>query len=84
MKSLITILVIWVGLLAAGVVYTQAQEAVEGRPTKAWKLGVPGWVHTEIIVIDIAGVCIYKYDGYNKGGIAAVPKTQLPSGAGCQ
>jgi hypothetical protein len=45
---------------------------------------------TQVFVIDTAGVCLYvlqadapQWDGV-RGGIAAVPKTQLPKGAGCQ
>ena len=37
-----------------------------------------------VTVIDTSGVCLYVYSDYNRGGIAAVPKTQLPKGAGCQ
>jgi hypothetical protein len=47
--------------------------------TKSWKLGT-----SETWVIDTAGVCIYEILWSGGAALSAVPKTQLPVGAGCE
>lgn len=48
--------------------------------TRSWTIG-----NSNVYVIDTAGVCLYVYSGMGpRSGIAAVPKTQLPAGTGCQ
>jgi hypothetical protein len=62
---------------------THAQKAE--RATQQWTLpNVTGWYNAEVHVYDTAGVCLYVLVGDARGGIAAVPKTQLPQGTGCQ
>jgi hypothetical protein len=58
------------------------------RETRMWKIAdnVNG---ARVAVIDTEGVCLYVVTGevYAQGtvpAVAAVPKTQLPKGTGCQ
>lgn len=51
------------------------------RATRQWVMEYDGGgFHSYIGVVDTTGVCLYV----TFHGIAAVPKTQLPQGAGCQ
>jgi len=68
-----TWLIIFTGLIVAA--RNQAVEKTPYHRTTEWELR---W---NLKVIDTAGVCLYIYEGQ---GIAAVPKTQLPPGVGCQ
>jgi hypothetical protein len=66
-------------------------------PTRSWVLGsferwpgsVSGFVN-QIRVVDTAGVCLYILESeqgsfeHQRTQLVAVPKTQLPKGAGCQ
>lgn len=70
--------------LAVGVVSAAITDAKQERDsaypqTRMWNIA-----DTSVYVVDTAGVCLYIWNSYEKGGIAAVPKTQLPKGAGCQ
>lgn len=50
-------------------------------PTRTWHMALgSGWDTPSIEVVETAGVCLYL----SREGIAAVPRTQLPKGAGCQ
>ena len=76
-------------ILTALIATSSAQEKPV-RETRTWQvvtLPSMGWGtagEVRVDVIDTEGVCLYvsRYGG--KSGIAAVPKTQLPKGAGCQ
>lgn len=59
--------------LVFGAGYVTAQSG-----TRWWK------VDDTVRIIDTSGVCLYVYAWGYTGGIAAVPKTQLPPGTGCQ
>ncbi len=64
----------------------QLAEKPPASTTKQWDIGDPladvsHFYPSQVTVIDTTGVCLYVYRGY---GIAAVPKTQLRSGQGCQ
>lgn len=62
-----------------------AQKAEKG--TQQWLIGLdkPYEGIAVVHVIDTNGVCLYVTAGSSGGSaIAAVPKTQLPAGAGCQ
>lgn len=84
LTALIVLSAIGFGLIAA-------QERPD-RPTRAWRaheLPKVDWRAGGVIVdiIDTEGVCLYitRTDGEAKApALAAVPKTQLPPGAGCQ
>jgi len=61
--------------------------------TRIWKMADDIGHGADLSVVDTAGVCLYvtRQDSYAGAGgthialaIAAVPKTQLPKGAGCQ
>lgn len=65
-----------------------AQERMPNyRPTRSWTItAVDG---TRLSVVETAGVCIYISMHFQASyadtvAMAAVPKTQLPMGAGCQ
>ncbi len=78
-------------------VRTSAQEHDPSYPqTRTWilsvfnrQLGGGEWKHT-VRVVDTAGVCLYILDSdapsweSTRSQMVAVPKTQLPKGAGCQ
>lgn len=79
-----------VGLLFSGLIvffYSlghiigQAERAPSS--TKHWILDHDSWFgNTE--VFDTKSVCIYVFKNFKGGGIAAIPKSQLNIGAGCQ
>lgn len=50
------------------------------RETQQWTIRSTRGNWGDVRVIDTAGVCLY----YTYEGIAAVPKSQLPVGTGCQ
>lgn len=59
------------------------------HPQRQWTITeLPGdmWVSSaRIDVVDTAGVCLYVIrSGSHQPSIMAVPKSQLPKGAGCQ
>ena len=70
-------------------VYVKAQEKPV-RETRQWEvatLPIVDWKYgpVRVDVIDTEGVCLYVTRLAGKSSaIAAVPKTQLPKGAGCQ
>lgn len=51
------------------------------QQTRQWDITGGGLASMTVTVIDTTGVCVYLYRGY---GIAAMPKTQLRPGQGCQ
>ena len=54
-----------------------AQEKDPSYPrTRVWRIAETN----NLYIVETAGVCIY----WSPDGLAAVPKTQLPKGAGCQ
>jgi hypothetical protein len=71
--------------LLLGPLAATAQKAERG--TQHWTIAIPttfGLGDGNIHVFDTSGVCLYVLYGDKQGGIAAVPKTQLPANAGCQ
>lgn len=61
-----------------GIVWFFGYPTIAQSQTRSWRL------NTQVSVIDTTGVCLYvAVVGYGIG-IAAVPKTQLPTGSGCQ
>lgn len=62
-----------------------AQKAERG--TMQWNVPINDWGGNNALhIVDTSGVCIYIVSWGNDGSpaIAAVPKGQLPVGAGCQ
>lgn len=52
---------------------------------KVWRAGVYEDSMHDINVIDMSGVCLYYVMTYDANvALAAIPKTQLPPGIGCQ
>jgi Na+/H+ antiporter NhaC len=61
----------------------QAHAQKAERGTQQWQININGW--NTITVVDTSGVCLYYVTGGDGNrAIAAVPKTQLPQGTGCQ
>lgn len=65
------------------------------RETRTWQLGTlphkttgftegPNQPVADIYVFDTEGVCVYIARTGTAVALGAVPKTQLPTGAGCQ
>jgi hypothetical protein len=86
-------LAIWalclIAAFAAAIVITlhAAQEKDPSYP-RSWRMkSGPSFLDLDVDIIETAGVCLYLvksggvYGGYT---IAAVAKTQLPRGVGCQ
>jgi len=79
------------GLAVAAIATRQEQPAHQTRTWRAFELpsGHAGY-EADVDVIDTEGVCLYTIRGrWGSAGltpvaIAAVPKTQLPPGTGCQ
>jgi hypothetical protein len=89
MRFRILIIVAAVVLTAAAAL--DALQEKPDRPTRTWRAAdVPlvDWRAAAVLVdvVDTAGVCVYvaRGDGHGEVAIAAVPKTQLPAGTGCQ
>ena len=81
LSAMLALLLVLVFMLTAAVIREiSAQERDHAyHQTRSWMLD------HEIRVIDTAGVCLYVYAGFRTGtAMVAVPKTQLPSGTGCQ
>jgi hypothetical protein len=77
-------LAIWalclIAAFAAAIVITlhAAQEKDPSYPrTRTWSVAE---THGNVYIVETAGVCLYL----TSYAVAAVPKTQLPKGAGCQ
>lgn len=78
---------IWLEMLAlivaaviGGLSYQAAAQERDASypPTRVWAIG-------RIDIVDTAGVCLYVIDKFaDEAAIAAVPKTALPPGTGCQ
>jgi hypothetical protein len=78
---------------AVSVARAAMQERQDDYPqTRTWvaldqgQTSSPLYRPLRVRVIDTAGVCLYVAQGYANDDVAisAVPKTQLPKGAGCQ
>ena len=74
-------------VVTMGIVLWAQPVEVEWREypkTRVWTITAerPYDIDMTVQVIDTAGVCLYIT--YDQGAIAAVPKTQLPVGRGCQ
>lgn len=71
------------GALTGWLTHVSGQKAERG--TQQWDIATDSG---PVRVIDTAGVCLYvlqrQYGEGSYAAIAAVPKTQLPNGAGCQ
>lgn len=80
-SALIPLLVLTLLAVGFSIGSVLAQKAERGA--QSWFLG---GTDNNVKIIDTSGVCLYvvlgNYDG--APAIAAVPKTQLPQGAGCQ
>jgi hypothetical protein len=77
-----TILFIVAAVLTALVLH--AQENDPSYPaTRTWKIILPPGFY-DVQVVETAGVCLYIGRTGEGSSIAAVPKTQLPPGKGCQ
>lgn len=80
-------LIYFVGTIAVQIIvislaiHLSAQKAERG--TKTWEMS-SGFDRVPMTVIDTSGVCLYVIVTNQGPAIAAVPKTQLPQGAGCQ
>lgn len=73
------------GLWLIGQVHAQPAERVD-RGTQQWAIIPVAGDRIRLRVIETSGVCLYLANDYTATGvaIAAVPKTQLPPGTGCQ
>lgn len=87
--TLFTAFMILVGSLAGiGIIHLVecravfAQERDPATQTKWWDIPIGGWA--DVRVVETTGVCLYVYAINGKPSIAAVPKTQLRPGVGCQ
>lgn len=84
----------WLGLfglsllLIAGVdLFRVLASAKVERGTQSWRIDVPysPFGSVAVTVVDTTGVCLYLVDGsHGMSGIAAIPKSTLPQGVGCQ
>ncbi len=81
---------LWVTVVIGGVacvlyafsVWVSAAHAQKAeRGTQQWMIPATSFTDDTVTVKDTTGVCLYVT---SHGGIAAVPKTQLPQGSGCQ
>lgn len=87
MRRLIEILVV---CFAVAIILVAAYAAVHGQERDASYPQTRYWAIDAktafVTVIDTAGVCLYvAANGFGKvDAIATVPKTQLPTGTGCQ
>lgn len=70
-----------VGIIVWAIIAHGQQQRAE-RGTLQWDILIDRF--NEVRVLDTTGVCLYVYITGEGGGIAAVPKTQLPAGTGCQ
>jgi hypothetical protein len=91
--ALLTGILIGVLILAAAAKGRQLERAQPAHVTKQWAVSVlpryDGLRWTQVDVIDTAGVCLYvaRSEAFSQAlspAIAAVPKSQLPAGTGCQ
>lgn len=78
------------GLWLIGQVHAQPAERAEDR-TKQWTIPITknAYGTVSVHVLDTSGVCLYVVRdstgmNENNSAIAAVQKTQLPPGTGCQ
>lgn len=76
-------------LIGNGLGLASAQKAERG--TQQWlMMNLPpvGFGPDRLDVVDTSGACIYVMRGGQSSGptvaVSAIPKTQLPQGAGCQ
>lgn len=83
------LMVLGVAICAAGFKSMRAQEAIRYQITQ-WQLGRLKTDNSggRIDVMDLEGVCLYittpVIGGGASYGIAAIAKSQLPKGVGCQ
>jgi hypothetical protein len=87
MKDFISGIAIGLGvsLLSWGFSHVHAQKAEKG--TQHWILnGTGGYYPGRVDIFDTNGICIYLYSSSSEraGNMVAIPKTQLPTGTGCQ
>lgn len=87
------LVVFWLAFVVSALITDRVmarQEHDQSYPqTRAWQvahLERQEWSEngTRIDVVDTAGVCLYIARWVKGVEITAVPKTQLPKGAGCQ
>jgi hypothetical protein len=83
---LLTVGIVGALLIAVGIFsHVFAQKAERG--TTQWNVQISDWGGSNAVhIVDTTGVCLYIVSWGNDGSpaIAAIPKVQLPQGAGCQ
>lgn len=80
------ILLVWIAVAATVRIVVHGQER-PARQTRQWQAATIAydWMTARVDVVDMEGVCLYVVIRAGENvAIAAVPKTQLPHGAGCQ
>ncbi len=87
LKWLFGAMLVLAGFVAATWITGHAQERPD-RPTRQWRAATIDYTwggQAQVDIVDTEGVCLYVIARAGQGGaIAAVPKTQLPPGTGCQ
>lgn len=79
LKRYMLTVAVWAAIVTT-LVLTAQEKDVSYPETRRWWIGRISINDAYVEVIDTAGVCLYVVET----GIAAVPKTQIAPGKGCQ